>query len=65
MRDACWSGRWRVFARLYLEGPSSGDFEPAFRELLGEYATLSSSTILRLKEEWASECAAWRALRLG
>jgi len=45
----------RLFARLYLEGLSSGDFEPAFRELLGEYATLSSSTILRLKEEWASE----------
>ena len=39
----------RLFARLYLEGLSSGDFEPAFRELLGEYATLSSGTILRLK----------------
>ena len=50
----------RLFARLYLEGLSSGDFEPAFRELLGETATLSSSTILRLKEEWASEYAAWR-----
>lgn len=50
----------RLFARLYLEGLSSGDFEPTFRELLGEYATLSSSTILRLKEEWASEYAAWR-----
>lgn len=24
----------RLFARLYLEGLSSGDFEPAFRELL-------------------------------
>ena len=50
----------RLFARLYLEGLSSGDFEPAFRELLGETATLSSSTILRLKDEWASEYAAWR-----
>ncbi len=50
----------RLFARLYLEGLSSGDFEPAFRELLGEAAPLSSSTILRLKEEWASEYAAWR-----
>jgi len=50
----------RLFARLYLEGLSSGDFEPAFRELLGEHAPLSSSTILRLKEEWASEYAAWR-----
>ena len=26
----------RLFARLYLEGLSSGDFEPAFRELLGD-----------------------------
>jgi transposase-like protein len=50
----------RLFARLYLEGLSSGDFEPAFRELLGERAPLSSSTILRLKEEWGSEYAAWR-----
>ncbi len=55
----------RLFARLYLEGLSSGDFEPAFRELLGEYATLSSSTILRLKEEWATEYAAWRVRPLS
>ncbi len=55
----------RLFARLYLEGLSSGDFEPAFRELLGEYATLSSSTILRLKEEWAAEYAAWRVRPLS
>ena len=50
----------RLFARLYLEGLSSGDFEPAFRELLGETAPLSASTILRLKDEWATEYAAWR-----
>ena len=31
----------RLFARLYLEGLSSGDFEPAFRQLMGESATLS------------------------
>ena len=54
----------RLFARLYLEGLSSGDFEPAFRELLGETATLSSSTILRLKDEWAVEYAAWRVRAL-
>lgn len=46
----------RLFARLYLEGLSSGDFEPAFRELLGETATLSSSTILRLKDEGVGVC---------
>jgi putative transposase len=45
----------RLFARLYLEGMSSGDFEPAFRELLGQRAPLSSSTILRLKEDWRAE----------
>ncbi len=55
----------RLFARLYLEGLSSGDFEPAFRELLGESAPLSSSTILRLKEEWAAEYAAWRVRPLS
>jgi putative transposase len=50
-----------LFARLYLEGLSSGDFEPAMRQLMGERATLSPSTILRLKTEWAAEHAAWRA----
>jgi putative transposase len=50
----------RLFARLYLEGLSSGDFEPAFRELVGERAPLSSSTILRLREDWKAEYAAWR-----
>ncbi len=50
----------RLFARLYLEGMSSGDFEPAFRELLGHRAPLSSSTILRLKEDWRAEYTVWR-----
>jgi len=51
----------RLFARLYLEGLSSGDFEPAFRQLLGlgEKAPLSASTIVRLKDTWADEYAAW------
>ena len=49
----------RLFARLYLEGLSSGDFEPAFRELMGEKATLSASTIVRLKAQWETEYAAW------
>lgn len=39
----------RLFARLYPEGLSSGVFEPAFRELLGETAPLSGATIPRLK----------------
>ena len=51
----------RLFARLYLEGLSSGDFEPAFRELLGERAPLSASTIIRLKDAWAADYERWRA----
>jgi putative transposase len=54
----------RLFARLYLEGLSSGDFEPAMRLLMGEQATLSASTILRLKEEWRAEYEAFRTRRL-
>ena len=50
----------RLFARLYLEGLSGGDFEPAFRELLGERAPLSASTIVRLKDAWAADYARWR-----
>jgi transposase-like protein len=50
----------RLFARLYLEGLSSGDFEPAMRELMGDAATLSASTIIRLKAEWAAEYEAFR-----
>jgi putative transposase len=50
----------RLFARLYLEGLSSGDFEPAFRELLGEKATLSPSTMLRLRADWQAEYETWR-----
>jgi putative transposase len=50
----------RLFARLYLEGLSTGDFEPVFRQLLGETAPLSPNTIVRLKEEWEQEFQAWR-----
>lgn len=50
----------RLFAQLYLEGLSSGDFEPVFRALLGEDAPLSASTMLRLKDGWKSEYEAWQ-----
>jgi len=39
----------RLLARLYLEGLSTGDFEPVFRALLGETAPLSATSITRLK----------------
>lgn len=55
----------RLFARLYLEGLSSGDFEPAFRQLMGTEATLSPSTIIRLKATWAAEYEAWRTRSLS
>lgn len=51
----------RLFARLYLEGLSSGDFEPAMRQLMGDAATLSASTIIRLKAEWAVEYETFRS----
>jgi transposase-like protein len=50
----------RLFARLYLEGLSTGDFEPVFRELVGETTALSASTIVRLKGGWETEYVAWR-----
>lgn len=50
----------RLFARLYLEGLASGDFEPVFRALVGETAALSATSILRLKEEWEMEYRAWQ-----
>jgi putative transposase len=37
-----------LFRRLYLEGLSSRDFEPALRSLIGESSTLSASSIQRL-----------------
>ena len=50
----------RLLARLYLEGLSSGDFEPVFRALVGETAALSPSSILKLKEDWQQEYEAWK-----
>ena len=50
----------RLFARLYLEGLSSGDFEPVFRALVGGTAALSPNSILRLREEWEMEYRSWR-----
>ena len=50
----------RLFARLYLEGLATGDFEPVFRELVGETTALSPNAIVRLKEHWGQEYEAWR-----
>jgi len=50
----------RLFARLYLEGLATGDFEPVFRELVGETTALSANAVVRLKERWGEEYEAWR-----
>ena len=55
----------RLFARLYLEGLATGDFEPVFRELVGETTALSANTVVRLKEHWGGEYEAWRQRPLG
>lgn len=54
----------RLLVRLYLEGLSSGDFEPVFRALVGDTAALSPTSILRLRAEWEAEYVAWRARSL-
>lgn len=55
----------RLLVRLYLEGLSSGDFEPVFRGILGENAPLSASSIIRLKEVWQGEYEAWKGRSLA
>lgn len=45
---------------LYLHGLATGDFEPAFRGLLGESAPLSPASVVRLKSVWEEEYDAWR-----
>ncbi len=45
---------------LYLKGVSTGDFTEALSSLLGKDAPgLSASTVVRLKEVWQEEYAAW------
>lgn len=53
----------QLLARLYLEGLSTGDFEPVFRALLGETAPLSKGSVVRLKGQWQSEYEAWSKRR--
>ena len=48
-----------LFRKLYMEGLSTGDFEPVFRELVGETAALSRNAIVRLKQRWESEYRVW------
>ena len=54
-----------LFWKLYLEGLSTGDFEPVFRELVGETAALSPNAIVRLKRRWEEEYRIWRSRMLA
>jgi len=53
-----------LLARLYLEGLSTGDFEPVFRAILGETSPLSPASVTRLKQAWKQEYETWRQRRL-
>ncbi len=54
-----------VLPVLYLHGLSTGDFEPALRDLLGEDASgLSAASISRLTKAWQAEHAQFRARSL-
>jgi len=54
-----------VLPVLYLHGLSTGDFEPALRDLLGEDAAgLSSSSISRLTKVWQGEHEQFRTRSL-
>jgi len=59
------AGTQELFARLYLEGLATGDFEPVFRELVGETTALSANAVVRLKERWADEYTTWQDRSLG
>jgi transposase-like protein len=50
-----------LIPELYLHGLASGDFELALRELLGDGAPLSASSLQRLKQKWESEYERWRS----
>ncbi len=54
-----------VLPILYLRGLSTGDFQPALRDLLGEDASgLSASAIQRLTTSWQGEHEAFRSREL-
>ncbi len=54
-----------LIPELYLHGLATGDLEPALRGFLGEGASLSATTVTRLKEKWESEYESWRKRRLS
>ena len=49
-----------MIPELYLHGLATGDFELALRGFLGDGASLSASSVVRLKEQWEGEYESWR-----
>jgi len=54
-----------LIPELYLHGLATGDFELAMRGLLGDGASLSASSVSRLKEKWEDEYETWRKKSLS
>jgi putative transposase len=54
----------KLIPQLYLHGLALGDFDLALRELLGDNAPISASTVARLKEKWQVEWRLWKRRNL-
>jgi transposase-like protein len=54
-----------LFPRLFIEGLSTRDFEPALRALVGEDAPLSPSSVSRLNKQFKDEYGKWKTRRLS
>jgi transposase-like protein len=54
-----------MIPELYLHGLATGDFELALRGFLGDGASLSASSVVRLKEQWEGEYESWRKRSLS
>lgn len=53
-----------LLPELYLHGLALGDFDLALRGLLGDDASLSTTTVARLKEGWHAERQQWASRNL-
>jgi transposase-like protein len=54
----------QTFSKLFVEGLSTRDFEPALRALIGEEAPLSPSSVSRLNKRFKEDYDAWKTRRL-
>jgi putative transposase len=49
-----------LLPELYMHGLSTGDFQSCFSAFLGDGASLSSSSIVRMKEQWEQDYQHWK-----